>query len=195
MPLGSLQKGSFDVSGAAVEIFAMGPTSPTSSAPDHLDLGARRSAPAWMLRIKTPTSLNVIELGVAEKEEAIEWATKIRWNTSLIGDRGVADMLTVSSSTLRRDVVQKCSDRENLHREIEVTWRIAKELSDMIVYCRAVTFNQERLLRDGRNPHEMSSFPETKAEKLLFQEYKFFIWYHQVNAFFFLFGERSLIQF
>ena len=80
-----------------------------------------------------------------------------------------------------RDVVQKCSDRENMHREIESTWRIAKELSDMIVYCRAIAFSQERLTREGRNPREMSSFPETKAEKFLLQEYKFFLWYHQVN--------------
>lgn len=67
-----------------------------------------------------------------------------------------------------------------MHREIELTWRIAKELSDIIIYCRAVTFNQERILRDGRNPHEMSSFPEQKAEKLMLQEQKFFLWYHQV---------------
>lgn len=73
------------------------------------------------------------------------------------------------------------NDRENKHREIELTWRIAKELSDIIVYCRAVTFNQERILRDGRNPHEMSSFSEQKAEKLMLQEYVFFLWYHQVR--------------
>lgn len=72
------------------------------------------------------------------------------------------------------------NDQENKHREIELTWRIAKELSDIIVYCRAVTFNQERILRDGRNPHEMSSFSEQKAEKLMLQEYVFFLWYHQV---------------
>ena len=79
-----------------------------------------------------------------------------------------------------RSVAQRSSERENLHREIEQTWRIAKELSDMIVYCRAVTFNQERLLRHGRCPNEMSSFPETKGEKLILNEWKFFIWYHQV---------------
>ena len=73
------------------------------------------------------------------------------------------------------------NDQENKHREIELTWRIAKELSDIIVYCRAVTFNQERILRDGRNPHEMSSFSEQKAEKLMLQEYVFFLWYHQVG--------------
>lgn len=68
-----------------------------------------------------------------------------------------------------------------MHREAEMTWRIAKELSDIIVYCRAVGFNQERIQRNGLNPHEMSSFPEQKAEKLMPPEYKFFLWYHQVS--------------
>ncbi len=67
-----------------------------------------------------------------------------------------------------------------MHREIEMHWRIAKELSDMIVYCRAVAFNQDRILRDGRNPQEMSSFPEQRAEKIMLIEHKFFVWYHQV---------------
>lgn len=68
-----------------------------------------------------------------------------------------------------------------MHREIELTWRIAKELSDIIVYCRAVSFSQERIMQNGRNPYEMSSFPETKAEKFMLQEQqKFFLWYHQV---------------
>lgn len=82
-----------------------------------------------------------------------------------------------------RSVAQRCSVRENFHREIELTWRIAKELSDIIVYCRAVTFNQERISRDGRNPYEMSSFPEQKAEKFMLQDPKFFLWYHQVSLY------------
>lgn len=71
-----------------------------------------------------------------------------------------------------------------MHREIEMHWRIAKELSDMIVYCRAVAFNQDRILRDGRNPQEMSSFPEQRAEKIMLIEHKFFVWYHQVCIFY-----------
>ena len=90
-------------------------------------------------------------------------------------------IIKIKNCLLCRNVAQRCSDRENMPREIELTWRIAKELSDIIVYCRAVTFNQERILRDGRNPHEMSSLPEQKAEKLMLQEHKFFLWYHQVG--------------
>jgi phosphatidylinositol phospholipase C gamma-1 len=48
------------------------------------------------------------------------------------------------------------------------------------VYCRAKHFNQERIVGEGRNPCEISSFSEIKAEKLMLYEPKFFLWYHQV---------------
>lgn len=64
---------------------------------------------------------------------------------------------------------------------MERAWRIAKEMSNLIVYCRSVAFNIERIKTKGFTFHEMSSFPETKAEKLMCQqENKFFIKYHQV---------------
>jgi len=61
--------------------------------------------------------------------------------------------------------------------------RIAKELSSLIVYCCSVNkFSLERVRSKGRIFYEMSSFPETAAEKLMCQqEPKFFIWYHQVS--------------
>jgi hypothetical protein len=63
--------------------------------------------------------------------------------------------------------------------EVENKYSIAKGLSDIIVYCQATHFNQERILSKGRNPCEMSSFCE--PEKLMTQqEYQFFLWYHQV---------------
>lgn len=76
-------------------------------------------------------------------------------------------------------------DQENndtiQYSEIEKKCGIARGLSDIIVYCQAKQFNQEDILRKGRNPCEMSSFCETKAEKLLIlQETQFFFWYHQV---------------
>lgn len=71
--------------------------------------------------------------------------------------------------------------QENQHKEMERAWRIAKEMSNLIVYCRSVTFNIERIRTKGFTFNEMSSFPETKAEKLMCQqENKFFIKYHQV---------------
>jgi len=64
---------------------------------------------------------------------------------------------------------------------MERAWRIAKEMSNLIVYCRSVAFNIERIRTKGFTFNEMSSFPETKAEKLMCQqENKFFIKYHQV---------------
>jgi len=62
----------------------------------------------------------------------------------------------------------------------ELSWSRAKELSDLIVYCRASAFNQERIQLGGRNHLEMSSFSELKAEKSMQPGYKFFVWYHQV---------------
>lgn len=65
---------------------------------------------------------------------------------------------------------------------MERAWRIAKEMSNLIVYCRSVAFNIDRLKTKGFIFNEMSSFPETKAEKLICQqENKFFIKYHQVQ--------------
>jgi len=61
--------------------------------------------------------------------------------------------------------------------------RIAKELSSLIIYCCSVNkFSIDRVRTKGRIFYEMSSFPETAAEKLMIlQEPKFFIWYHQVQ--------------
>lgn len=59
-------------------------------------------------------------------------------------------------------------------------WRIAKEMSNLIVYCRSVAFNMERLKRNGFIFAEMSSFAENKAEKLICrEEIRFFLKYHQ----------------
>lgn len=66
--------------------------------------------------------------------------------------------------------------------KMERTWRVAKEMSDLIVYCRSVTFNQERLRNRGFIYNEMSSFPETKADKLMCQQnYAFFLKYHAIQ--------------
>lgn len=65
---------------------------------------------------------------------------------------------------------------------MERAWRIAKEMSNLIVYFRSVAFNIDRLRTKGFIYNEMSSFPETKAEKLMcLQETKFFLRYHQVQ--------------
>ena len=76
--------------------------------------------------------------------------------------------------------IYRAAARRETTTAAELSWSRAKELSDLIVYCRASTFNQERIQRDGRNPFEMSSFSELKAEKVMLPGYKFFVWYHQV---------------
>lgn len=54
-------------------------------------------------------------------------------------------------------------------------------MSNLIVYCRSVAFNVEKIRKNGFIFNEMSSFPETKAEKLICQgENKLFLKYHQV---------------
>lgn len=80
-----------------------------------------------------------------------------------------------------KETAQNANMRECAHKEMERAWRIAKEMSNLIVYCRSVAFNMERA-RLGFIFYEMSSFPETKAEKLICQqENRFFLKYHQVN--------------
>ncbi|KAK7474992.1 hypothetical protein BaRGS_00033739 [Batillaria attramentaria] len=66
------------------------------------------------------------------------------------------DKITDSSST----AIQRTSEQKMLER----TMRIAREFSDLIVYCRAVPFNPDTLPGPF---YEMSSFPETKAEKFV----------------------------
>ena len=80
MPLGSLQKGSFDVSGAVVDIVAVA-TSPSHGGDVALN-GHKNTAPEWLLRIKTASQLQPIELAVQTKEEAVEWSNTIRYSVS-----------------------------------------------------------------------------------------------------------------
>lgn len=76
---------------------------------------------------------------------------------------------------------QNANMRETQHREMERAFHIAKEMSNLIIYCRSVAFNIDRA-RERSVFNEMSSFPETKAERLMCQqEKKFFLKYHQVR--------------
>ena len=64
---------------------------------------------------------------------------------------------------------------------MERAWRVAKEMSNLIIYCRSVTFSVEQVRQGNCIYNEMSSFPETKAEKLMCQqESKLFLRYHKV---------------
>lgn len=81
-----------------------------------------------------------------------------------------------------RESAQTASAKESKHKEMERAWRVAKEMSNLIIYCRSVAFNIDRIRSKGFTFYEMSSFPENKAEKLMCQqEVKFFLKYHQIQ--------------
>lgn len=78
--------------------------------------------------------------------------------------------------TLLRKLAQTASDNNSRNNQLERTMRIAKELSNLIVYCRAVPFEKDRI----GNFTEMSSFAEHKAEKWISPaECGFILRYHQ----------------
>jgi len=120
-PLGSLQKGSIDIVGVAVEL-------------------VERPGGIVGIRIESKTSLMGNELRCDSKEEAMDWVTKIR------------------------DTAISAKTRDSESREKERAMRIARELSNLVIYCRSVMFNPEKV--PGSHA-EMSSFPETKAERLM----------------------------
>ena len=114
----------------------------------------------YIIRIGPPPS-PAFEMAASNKAEAIEWANKIR------------------------ETSQSARSREEDSRKKERALRIARELSNLVVYCRSVVFNLEKnLKRELRNHTEMSSFPETKAEKLMLssiEQGQMFLWYHEIQ--------------
>ncbi|MEQ2214692.1 hypothetical protein XENOCAPTIV_016795 [Xenoophorus captivus] len=50
-------------------------------------------------------------------------------------------------------------------KQMERRKKIAVELSDLVVYCRPVPFNEDKIRTERACYRDMSSFPETKAEK------------------------------
>nr|CAD7405540.1 unnamed protein product [Timema cristinae] len=123
----------------------------------ELSVGGRPGL-EWILRIQNPNMCTAFEVAVPQREQALEWMASIK------------------------ETAQNATVRENQHKEMERAWRIAKEMSNLIIYCRSVAFNADKIRQQGYIFYEMSSFPETKAEKLICQqENKFFLKYHQVG--------------
>lgn len=122
-----------------------------------LVVGEESGSARWIVRIQSPTSLAPFDIAVPTRELALEWLTAIK-------------------------EAAHCAESRSVKKsKMERTWRVAKEISDLIVYCRSVTFNQDKL-RKGYVYNEMSSFPETKAERLMCaQENAFFVKYHTVQ--------------
>lgn len=95
----------------------------------------------WMIRIHTPAMQNFFEVGAQTKEIAVEWRNAIM------------------------EAAQNASVLENERRKMERNSKVAKEMSDLIIYCRSVPFKNAGWLF-----YEMSSFAETKAEKYFLQQ-------------------------
>ncbi|XP_034945841.1 1-phosphatidylinositol 4,5-bisphosphate phosphodiesterase gamma-1 [Chelonus insularis] len=119
---------------------------------------ADRPGLEWSIKIQNPNMCTVFEAATPSKETALEWLDSIQ------------------------KTAQHANARESQHKEIERAWRIAKEISNLIIYCRSVAFDMDRISRKNFVFQEMSSFPENKAEKLICQqEHAFFVKYHQVQ--------------
>ncbi|XP_028169476.1 1-phosphatidylinositol 4,5-bisphosphate phosphodiesterase gamma-1 [Ostrinia furnacalis] len=124
----------------------------------ELVVGEETGKPRWVVRVQSPAMVSPFDMAAPTREIALEWLTAIK------------------------EAAQNASARSIQHKKMERTWRIAKEVSDLIVYCRSVAFNQQRLKTKGFVFTEMSSFPETKAERLMcVNEVKFFVKYHTVQ--------------
>lgn len=139
-PLGALQKGSVEMTlGAYVEL-SVSRNSGTDSVPFLIKIFTDASGTGGAGASSSPC----IILGLKSEVEAKEWVDSIK------------------------ETAQNASDRENKSKRIERMNRIAKELSSLIVYCCSVNkFNLERVRSKGKVFHEMYSFPETAAEKLM----------------------------
>lgn len=88
----------------------------------------------------------------------------------------------VGSANLWRDAIHRSAQNASVladeQRKREKNLRVAKEMSDMIIYFRSVPFKDDREL----SFFEMCSFPETKAEKYFFQQYQqSFIRFHRTK--------------
>jgi len=92
------------------------------------------------IRIESGTSLVGSELRCPSREEAMDWLAKIK------------------------ETANSASIRDSESRRKERAMRIARELSNLVIYCRSVMFNPDKI--PGSHA-EMSSFPETKAERLM----------------------------
>jgi len=138
-PLGNLQKGSVEIAGATVTV------------EDCMVKVESKGVGGGVDR--------VVELQAASREEAMDWADRVR------------------------ETGRDASDREVESRRKERAMRIARELSNLVIYCRSVVYNGEKAARKevGGNFMEMSSFSETRAEKIFTEKPDVVLWYHKTQ--------------
>lgn len=167
MFLGNAQKGSLDLTGALVEI--ENESRETRNSNQHKI--------KYIIKISTSNACTPFIVGTEHLEVAEEWKNLIT-ETAHNASARVTIQFHISLSILYFYLfIFYIKETEN--KKMEQQLKIAKEISDLIIYCRAVTFcietQRERFVYD-----EMSSFSETKAEKLMcHQEPEFFFYYHQ----------------
>ncbi|CAH1778916.1 unnamed protein product [Owenia fusiformis] len=92
----------------------------------------------YIFRIVNPTDNSRLEIAASSDDDMFEWVKNIRECANIAEARRMEG------------------------RKIERNLRIAREFSDLIVYCRSVPFNPDKY--PGKH-NEMSSFPETKVER------------------------------
>lgn len=97
-----------------------------------------------VLRVQTSSMDKVFQIGCDNVDSANSWREAI--NRSAQNASALADE----------------------QRKKEKNLRVAKEMSDLIIYFRSVPFKEDREM----SFFEMCSFPETKAEKYFFQQYQ-----------------------
>ena len=91
----------------------------------------------WIIRIETPNSRIPFEVAAPSQSEALLWADKIR------------------------DTSRSASFREESNRKKERALRIARELSNLVIYCRSVVFN----LIGNRNRRPPSPSESTSIDR------------------------------
>jgi len=105
---------------------------------------ADRGPGLWAIRVEQAgRASGVTELRCTSKEEALSWVSAIR------------------------ETGESASHRDSESRRKERAMRIARELSSLVIYCQSVMFKPDKVGSPDASFAEMSSFPETKAERLM----------------------------
>uniref|UniRef100_A0A8C2G6F0 1-phosphatidylinositol 4,5-bisphosphate phosphodiesterase gamma n=1 Tax=Cyprinus carpio TaxID=7962 RepID=A0A8C2G6F0_CYPCA len=120
--------------------------SPTAVEPDRSVSAVRvfvgsRQFVFSLVPVASPRTSPVLDIAASSQEELKDWVVKIR------------EVTMTSEAKLEEG---KMMERRK---------KIALELSDLVIYCRPVPFDEDKIGTERACFRDMSSFPETKAEK------------------------------
>ncbi|XP_063153235.1 1-phosphatidylinositol 4,5-bisphosphate phosphodiesterase gamma-1 isoform X2 [Candoia aspera] len=93
---------------------------------------------------------------------SISMASVSRWSLDVAADTH-EDLLDWVKKI--REAAQTADARLSEGKMMERRKKIALELSELVIYCRPVPFDEEKIGTERACYRDMSSFPETKAEK------------------------------